>query len=99
MKNFENIIPINDKIIIECINKNKKTSSGIVLPENSSNKTNKGKVIAVGNGILNKSGKLIPLTVKKNDFVLFGKYSGQKIKLNKKKYLVMREEDIYAIIK
>jgi chaperonin GroES len=96
MKNF-NVRPLHDRVIIERIEE-RKTSSGIIIPETvSGEKPQKGRVIAVGPGKMDKKD-IIKLEVKIGDEVLFGKYSGTEIKVNGCEYLVMREEDIIGII-
>jgi chaperonin GroES len=75
-----------------------KTSGGIIIPDTAKEKPQEGKVIAVGAGRLNEKGERVPLEVKKNDRVLFGKYSGNEIKLDGVEHLIMREDDILAIL-
>jgi len=92
-----NIKPLHDRVIIQRIEENK-TSSGIIIPETvSGDKPQRGKIVATGPG-KEHNNKLIPLTVKTGDSVLFGKYSGTEIKIDNTDYLVMREEDIIGII-
>ena len=94
------IKPLEDKVLIEPISQEGKTKSGIVLPDTAEKeKSEQGKVIAVGPGRLDPKGKRIPLSVKKGDIVLFTKYSPSEIKINNKDYLIAKEEDILAIIK
>jgi len=92
-----NFRPLKDRVIVEII-KEKKTSSGIIIPETASGeKPQRGIVVATGPGKIVKDN-VMKLEVKKGDEVLFGKYSGTEIKLNNHEYLVMREEDIIGII-
>jgi chaperonin GroES len=76
----------------------RKTASGIVIPDPAAEKPETGEVIAVGNGTLQEDGKVRPLAVKKGDKILFGKYSGQTVRVEGTEYLVMREEDIMGVI-
>jgi chaperonin GroES len=90
--------PLHDRVIVERLEQEKTTASGIVLPEAAAEKPDQGKVLAVGNGKILEDGKVRPLDVKVGDTVLFGKYSGQAVKLDGKEVLVMREDDIMAIV-
>jgi len=93
------IKPLADNILIEPITREEKTKSGIFLPQTAEKeKPEQGKVIAVGPGKRDKSGKYLPLEVKKGDKVLFTKYAPNEIKVADKKYLIAREEDILAIL-
>jgi len=92
-----NIRPLHDRVIVERIEE-RKTSSGIIIPETvSGEKPQKGVIVSVGPG-KKENGKIKELEVKVGDEILFGKYSGTEIKINNKEYLVMREEDIIGII-
>lgn len=96
MKNF-NVKPLHDRVIIERIEE-RKTSSGIIIPETvSGEKPQRGRIVATGPGKI-QNNKHMKLEVKEGDEVLFGKYSGTEIKVNNCEYLVMREEDIIGII-
>jgi chaperonin GroES len=90
--------PLNDRILVLRINEEEKTSGGIIIPDTAKEKPQEGKVIAVGSGKLNEKGKRIPLDVKKNDRVLFTKYGGNEIKIDGVEHLIMREDDILAIM-
>ena len=90
--------PLHDRVIVERLEQETKTASGIVLPEAAAEKPDQGKVLAVGNGKILEDGKVRPLDVKVGDTVLFGKYSGQAVKVDGKELLVMREDDIMAIV-
>jgi len=90
--------PLHDRVIIKRMDNERKTASGIVLPENAAEKPDQGEILAVGNGKLGDDGKVIPMAVKTGDKVLFGKYSGQSVKVDGDEVLVMREEDIMAIV-
>jgi chaperonin GroES len=90
--------PLHDRVIIKRLKAEEKTASGIVLPGSAAEKPDIGEVIAIGNGKLIENGKRIPLELKVGDRVIFGKYSGQNIKIENNEVLVMREEDVMAII-
>jgi chaperonin GroES len=90
--------PLHDRVIVERLEQETNTASGIVLPEAAAEKPDQGKVVAVGNGKILEDGKVRPLDVKVGDKVLFGKYSGQAVKIDGKEVLVMREDDIMAIV-
>ena len=94
-----NLKPIGDKVIIEVLEAEEKSSGGIVLPDTAKEKPQEGKVIAVGDGKVLSSGKTVPLTVKPGDKILFGKYSGNEIKIGENEYLIVNEDDILAILK
>ena len=93
-----NIRPLHDRVIVKRLEEERKTASGIVLPDSATEKPDQGEVIAVGNGKILEDGKTKPLDVKKGDKILFGKYSGQTVKVDDIEYLVMREEDIMGIV-
>lgn len=90
--------PLHDRVVVERVEAEEKTASGIVLPGAAAEKPDMGVVVSVGDGKLLDSGVRHPLCVKAGDKVLFGKYSGQVVKLNGKDLLVMREDDILAIV-
>lgn len=90
--------PLHDRVIVERSEKETTTASGIVLPGDAAEKPDQGKILAVGNGKILEDGKVRPLDVKVGDTVLFGKYSGQAVKVDGKEVLVMREEDIMAVV-
>ena len=90
--------PLHDRVIIKRLDNERKTASGIVLPENTTEKPDQGEVLAIGDGKIGDDGKVRPLAVKVGDKVLFGKYSGQTVKVDGEELLVMREEDIMAIV-
>jgi len=90
--------PLHDRVIVKRLDQETKTASGIVLPEAAAEKPDQGEVLAVGNGKILEDGKVRPLDVKVGDRVLFGKYSGQAVKVKGEELLVMREEDIMAIV-
>jgi chaperonin GroES len=90
--------PLHDRVIIKRLDNERKTSSGIVIPDNAAEKPDQGEVLAVGLGKVGDDGKVRPLGVKVGDKVLFGKYSGQSVKVEGEELLVMREEDIMAVV-
>jgi len=90
--------PLHDRVIIKRLDNERKTASGIVIPENAAEKPDQGEVLAVGGGKVGDDGKVRPLGVKVGDKVLFGKYSGQTVKVDGDELLVMREEDIMAVV-
>ena len=93
------IQPLGDRILVEVLAAEDKTKGGIVLPDSAKEKPQEGKVAAVGKGKMSDEGKLIPLQVAVGDKVLYGKYSGTEITLDGKEHLMLKEEDILAIIK
>lgn len=93
-----NIRPLHDRVIIKRIEEEDKTEGGIVIPDTAKEKPIRGEVMAVGTGKLLDNGEVRPLDVKKGDKVLFGKYSGTEVKLNGHDVLVMREDDVMAVI-
>ena len=92
------IRPLQDRVIVKRLDEEKKTASGIVIPDTAAEKPDQGEVVAVGKGKKDDNGKLIALDVKPGDKVLFGKYSGQTVKVKGDELLVMREEDIMGVI-
>jgi len=92
------IRPLQDRVIIKRIAEEEKSKGGIIIPDTAKEKPQEGKVIAVGKGKVNEDGKLIPLDVKVNDRILFGKYSGTEINIDGEEHLIMREEDILGIL-
>lgn len=91
------IKPLQDRILVERIEDEMKKGS-IIIPDTAKEKPQQGKIVEVGPGRIDDSGKRIPMEVKKGDFILFGKYSGNEIKVEDKEMLIMREEDVLAII-
>jgi chaperonin GroES len=92
------IRPLHDRVIVKRIEEEEKTKGGIIIPDTAKEKPSEGKVVAVGNGKLLESGKLQPLDVKKGNKVLFGKYAGTEINIDGEEHLIMREDDIIAIV-
>jgi chaperonin GroES len=92
------IRPLHDLILIKRLEEQEQKKGGIIIPDTAKEKPQEGKVIAVGNGKVSDEGKKIPLDVKAGDKILFGKYSGSEVKIDDEEYLIMREEDVLAII-
>lgn len=93
-----NLKPLADRVVVEPIEEEEITSGGIVLPETAKEKPQRGKVIAVGMGGRDDSGKRVEMEVAKGNTVLFAKYAGTEIKMDGKKLLIMRESDLLAIV-
>ena len=93
-----NLRPLHDRVIIKRLDNETKTASGLVIPETAAEKPDQAEILAVGSGKKDESGKVIPLDVKVGDRVLFGKYAGQTVKVDGDELLVMREEDIMAVV-
>ena len=92
------IRPLHDRIVVQRLEQETKTASGIVIPDQAAEKPDQGVVKAVGNGKVGDDGKVRPLDVKKGDRVLFGKYAGTEIKIDGEEFLMMREEDILGVL-
>ncbi len=90
--------PLHDRVIVKRIDSETKTASGIVIPDAAAEKPDQGEVLAVGPGKKNDKGEVSPVGVKVGDRVLFGKYSGQTVKVDGDELLVMREEDLFAVV-
>jgi chaperonin GroES len=93
------IQPLGDRVLIKPLEAEEKTKGGIILPDTAKEKPQEGQVIAVGKGKVTEDGKIQPLEVKAGDKVLYGKYSGTEIKIEGEDHLIVKEEDILAIIK
>ena len=92
------IRPLHDRILVERLEEQEVKKGGIIIPDTAKEKPQEAKVIAVGNGKVGDDGKKIPLDVKAGDKILFGKYSGSEVKIDDKEYLILREEDVLAIL-
>jgi chaperonin GroES len=90
--------PLQDRILVQRVKEEEKTKGGIIIPDTVKEKPVEGRVIAAGNGKLSEEGKRIALEVKKGDRILFGKYSGNEVKIEDKEYLIMREDDVLGVI-
>ncbi|MBI2160567.1 MAG: co-chaperone GroES [Candidatus Rokubacteria bacterium] len=92
------IRPLHDRILVERLEEKEVKKGGIIIPDTAKEKPQEARVIAVGNGKVTEEGKKIPLDVKAGDKILFGKYSGSEVKIDDKEYLILREEDVLAIL-
>ena len=92
------IRPLHDRILVERLEEQEVKKGGIIIPDTAKEKPQEAKVIAVGNGKVTDDGKRLPLDVKAGDRILFGKYSGSEVKIDDKEYLILREEDVLAIL-
>jgi chaperonin GroES len=92
------IRPLHDRIIVERLEEEEKTKSGIVIPDTAKEKPQKGKVMSVGDGKVNEKGEKIKMEVKSGDLILFEKYAGNEIKVDGKELLIMKEEDVLGVI-
>ncbi|OQY08226.1 MAG: co-chaperone GroES [Desulfobacteraceae bacterium 4572_123] len=90
--------PLQDRILVKRVEEETKTRGGIIIPDSAKEKPAEGIVVAVGNGKLADDGKRVPLEIKKDDRILFGKYSGTEVKVEDEEYLIMREDDILGVI-
>jgi len=90
--------PIGDKVIVQRLGSVEKTKTGLYLPDTAQEKPQEGRVVAVGSGRTLKDGRVIPLSVKAGDRIIFGKYSGSEIKLEDKEYVFLSEDDILAVV-
>ena len=92
------IRPLHDRILVERLEEKEAKKGGIIIPDTAKEKPQEARVIAVGNGKVSEEGKKIPLDVKAGDKILFGKYTGSEVKIDDKEYLILREEDVLAIL-
>ena len=90
--------PLHDRIIVQQLEEEEKTKGGIIIPDTAKEKPFEGKVISVGTGKVNKDGKKVPPEVKKGDRILYAKYGGTEVKIDGEEYLIMKEDDILAVI-
>ena len=90
--------PLHDRVVVKRIDSEEKTSGGIIIPDTAKEKPQEGKIIAVGSGARDETGKIVPLDVKKGDKILFGKWSGTEVKLEGDELLIMKESDIMGVI-
>jgi chaperonin GroES len=93
-----NVRPLHDRIIVQRIEEGEQKIGGIIIPDTAKEKPQQGKVIAAGAGKVKDDGKRVALDVKAGDLILFGKYSGQEIKLDGEEFLIMREDEVLAVI-
>jgi chaperonin GroES len=90
--------PLHDRVLVQRVESEDKTASGIIIPDTAQEKPMQGKIVAVGSGSKDESGKVTPLDVKEGDSVLFGKWSGTEVKIDGTEYLIMKESDIMGIL-
>ena len=90
--------PLHDRVLVQRVESEEKTASGIIIPDTAQEKPMLGKIVAVGSGSKDESGKVTPLDVKEGDSVLFGKWSGTEVKIDGTEYLIMKESDIMGIL-
>ncbi len=90
--------PLHDRILVKRVEEETKTKGGIIIPDTAKEKPQEAKVVAVGTGRVTDDGKVVALEVKKGDRVLFGKYSGSEVQIDGEEHLIIREEDVLAII-
>ena len=90
--------PLSDRVVVLRIEEDAKTSGGIIIPDTAKEKPQEGKVVAAGPGRVDENGKRIPMAVKKNDRILFGKYAGTEIQIEGVEHIIMREDDILGIL-
>lgn len=93
-----NLNPLHDRVVVQLVEPETTTPAGIVIPDNAKEKPSTGQVIAVGTGRVFENGTKVPLTVKVGHTVMFGKQTGQSVKVNGEEYTILREEDIFAIV-
>jgi len=90
--------PLHDRLLVKREDESEEKIGGIIIPDTAKEKPQRGKVVAVGNGKVTEEGKRVPLDVKSGDRILFGKYSGNEVKIDGDEYLILREEDVLAIL-
>jgi chaperonin GroES len=93
-----NVRPLHDRIIVQRLEEGEQQIGAIIIPDSAKEKPMQGKVLAVGNGKINDEGTRIPLDVQPGNIILFGKYSGQEIKLDGEEYLIVKEDEVLAVI-
>lgn len=92
------IRPLQDRLIVKRLDTSEKTASGLYIPDTAQEKPQQGRVVAVGKGKILEDGSVKPLDVKVNDIIIFGKYSGQEIKVDGEDLLIMKEDDVYGVL-
>jgi chaperonin GroES len=93
-----NIKPLQDRVVVKRIEEPSKTKGGIIIPDTAKEKPSEGEVVAVGNGRITNDGKTIPMELKVGDKVLFSKYGGHELKIDGEEYIIMGQDDIYAVV-
>lgn len=94
-----NLTPLHDRVIVKPATPEETTKGGIIIPDTTKEKPMQGEVIAIGNGKISEDGKVLPLALKVGDKVLYGKYSGTEISVDGEDFLIMRESDVFAVVK
>jgi chaperonin GroES len=92
------IRPLHDRLVVRRLDEGEQKIGGIIIPDSAREKPQRGQVIAAGHGKVNDEGKRVPLDVKEGDLILFGKYTSQEVKLDGQEYLIMREDEVLAVI-
>ena len=92
------IRPLQDRLLLRAVEAEEKTAGGIIIPDSAKEKPQEGEVVAAGKGKVNDGGKLVPLDVKRGDRVLYGKYSGSEVTVDGETFVIIREEDVLAIV-
>ena len=90
--------PLHDRVVVRRVESEEKTAGGIIIPDTAKEKPQEGEVVAVGPGARDEAGKLVPLDVKAGDRILFGKWSGTEVKIDRQEYLIMKESDVMGIV-
>lgn len=90
--------PLQDRVLVQRLEEETKTAGGIIIPDSHTEKPSQGKIVAVGQGYRNQDGSYAQLAVKEGDKVLFGKYAGTEVKVEGSEYLIMKEDDIFAVL-
>ncbi len=93
-----NVLPLYDRIVVKRIEETETVRGGIIIPDSAKEKPQEGEVVAVGKGKRLEDGKVVPLDVQKGDRILFGKYSGNEIKIDDEEFLIMREDEVLGVI-
>ena len=92
------LTPLHDRIVVRRVEESETTRGGIIIPDTAKDKPQEGEVVSVGKGKINEDGKVFPLDVKAGDRILFGKYAGTEIKIEDEEYLILREDEVLAIV-
>ena len=93
-----NLTPLGDRVIVKLIEQDEKSKGGIIVPDTAKERPQEGEIVAIGKGRRAKDGSRVEMDVKKGDRVLFGKYAGNEISIESEKYMVMKEDDIWAVV-
>jgi chaperonin GroES len=93
-----NIKPLQDRVVVKRLEEPQTTKGGIIIPDTAKEKPSEGEIVAVGNGRISDDGKTIPMEVKVGDKVLFSKYGGHELKVDGEEYIIMGQDDIYAVV-